>query len=202
MPSTNFEAAAFLSILLRIWEGQGHQLGVDQHLRIWHLLKGHEQIKPEELKLILAPVLGYNAQLQANFYKVFDDALEIYELELKAHEGRAQEIASQRLIERWQARITQTLQGLASFVTNQPLKFLTLLVVLIGAVFFWRWWNDADFRPDVTIPIQYQEEATQQVVRLGLTGPWARETLRIERKHVSKERQKCNFAKSNHFWSS
>ena len=67
MAKASFEAAAFLSILLRVWEGQGHQVGVDQHLRVWHLLKDRPEIDPHELKLLLAPVLGYNSQLQASF---------------------------------------------------------------------------------------------------------------------------------------
>ncbi|MEL7423714.1 MAG: hypothetical protein AAFN81_12020, partial [Bacteroidota bacterium] len=182
MAKASFEAAAFLSILLRVWEGQGHQVGVDQHLRVWHLLKDRPEFEPHELKLLLAPVLGYNSQLQASFYKVFDDALEIYQLERVAHEERIQEIATQRFFEGWRARLLQLWPRLRSFAIHHPFRLLAILAMLVGAVFAWRWWNDTDFRPDIRIPIQYSEQPRENLIRVELGGPLGREDLKIKRK--------------------
>lgn len=67
---------ALLAELTRALKEEGYSMGVGQHLKMQELLrKLPDEIEPERLKTLLAPVFATAPQEQTRFYQIFDKAL-------------------------------------------------------------------------------------------------------------------------------
>jgi hypothetical protein len=72
----NPQAYHLVTALLNAWEAEGNALGTDAQLLLRQLLqKLPEDLKPEQLKTLLAPVLANTREEQELFYELFDKKL-------------------------------------------------------------------------------------------------------------------------------
>lgn len=77
----------FLPSLLTAWEAKGNTIDIHQHLQLKQLMdKLPDDIKIEEFKTILSPILANDKELQEDFYELFERLLPAFKERIKEHQ--------------------------------------------------------------------------------------------------------------------
>lgn len=137
---------SFIALLVSNWEKKGHVLGVDTYMQIQQVIKSLPgEVRPNQLKNYLAPILVSTQQEQKDFHLLFEQMLEVYtvqqqqqELLFHADEAAQQAVtigrSSQKIIQRWRG-FSQKIQLLI------VLGFLTSIFVPVSLVSYFKQLN-------------------------------------------------------------
>lgn len=149
-----------ISTLLTAWELNGNALGVDKHMQIRQLLLALPQdIPPQQLKTLLAPLLAENRQEQFEFYRLFDQLLQDHTAAQDRHAKlvEAEMKAAKRDFRRqwWLNTVRQFKSGTTRtnrYIQTHPRTRLVMasgLLLLLVAVFAWQYRKSLNSPPEI-----------------------------------------------------